>query len=52
MGSIISEEGRAHLEHLIATLSAEEVKVKTQVILGTPFVQVVREVWSRASTTW
>lgn len=42
--NILAEEGRDDLERLTATLSAEEVKVKTKVLLGRPFVQVVREV--------
>ena len=44
LGNILSEEGRAHLERLVANLSAQEVKIETKVLLGTPFVQVVREI--------
>lgn len=44
LGSVLSEEGRRHLQRLITSLSAEDVKVKTKLLVGTPFVEVVREV--------
>ena len=40
LGNLLAEESRARLERLISSLSAEEVEVKSKVLLGTPFVQV------------
>lgn len=42
--SLVSDEGRVTLQRLLTALSAEEVKIKSKVLLGEPFVEIVREV--------
>ncbi len=44
LGDILSEEGRRHLQSLVTSLSAEDVKIQSKVFVGTPFIEVVREV--------
>lgn len=44
LGEILKDEGRRHLQSLITDLAAEDVETDSKVLVGAPFVEVVREV--------